>query len=57
MSNERPKCTDLMDAIRELKWWLGVSMARLDCSSIALAALFGACSDFERKYRGGDADE
>ena len=56
MSDERPKCLDLMDAIRELKWWLGVSMARLDCSRIALAELFGACADFERKYRGGDAE-
>lgn len=56
MSEKRPKCTDLMDAIRELKWWLGVSMARLECSGIALAELFGACADFERKYRDGDAE-
>lgn len=56
MSEERPKCLDLMDAIREVKWWLGVNMARFDYRGIDLAELFGACSDFERKYKGGDAE-
>lgn len=56
MSDKRPKCLDLMDAIREVKWWLGVNMTRHGYSGLDLAALFGACADFERKYRGDDAE-
>ena len=48
MSNERPKTDDLMDAIREVRFWIGVNMVRFDYSPDALMALMKACLDFTK---------
>ena len=55
-----PKTSDIFDAIRELKFWLGVELTRFDYPADALNGLFLAIFDFLRAvapYRQGDVEE
>ena len=46
MSDYQPKCLDLMDAIKEVRFWIGVNMVRFEYSMGALMKLMKACLDF-----------
>lgn len=46
MSDYQPKCLDLMDAIKEVCFWIGVNMVRFEYSMGALVKLMKACLDF-----------
>lgn len=49
MSDKRPKCSDLMDAIAEVRFWIGVNMVRFDYSPDALMKLMRACLEFTKE--------
>lgn len=49
VSDKRPKTDDLMDAIAEVRFWIGVNMVRFDYSPAALVALMRACLDFTKE--------
>lgn len=54
-----PKTSDIFDAIRELKFWLGVELTRFDYPADALNGLFLAIFDFLRAvapYRQGEVE-
>jgi hypothetical protein len=46
MSDSHPKCLDLMDAIEEVRFWIGVNIVRFEYSIGALMKLMKACLDF-----------
>lgn len=41
-----PKCGDLIEAIMEVRFWIGVNMARFQYSEASLTALMRACLAF-----------
>lgn len=49
MTNRRPKCSDLMDAIAEVRFWIGVNMVRFDYDFDALEKLLLACLEFTKE--------
>lgn len=55
-TDKRPKCLDLMDAIGEVKWWVGVNMLRFNYKSEDLAKLLHACVSFTYKYRSEECE-
>ena len=61
-TGKRPKCLDLMDAIGEIKWWIGVNMLWFDYETEDLAELFYladllcACTSFTGKYRSEEGE-
>lgn len=49
MSDYQPKCTDLMEAIAEVRFWIGVNMVRFNYSAESLLKLMRACLDFTKE--------
>lgn len=41
-----PKCGDLIEAVREVRFWIGVNMVRFQYSRASLTALMEACLAF-----------
>lgn len=48
----KPKCGDLMEAIKEVRFWIGVNMSRFEYSPAALLSLMDACLTFLREVDG-----
>ena len=46
--SDRPKCNSLADAVREVKYWVGVNMLRFTYDANSIKDLFKACCEFEK---------
>lgn len=52
MNNYNPKCSDLMEAIAEVRFWIGVNMVRFTYKPDELMKLMKACLDFTKSAKG-----
>lgn len=45
---DRPKTYSLADAVKEVKYWLGVNLLRFTYDRESIKGLFEACCEFEK---------
>lgn len=51
MNDYNPKCSDLMEAIAEVRFWIGVNMIRFTYKQDELRKLMKACLDFTKSAK------